>query len=699
MDSRVDIRIAVVGEQNAGKETFSHMLFLENSPKIRLDPLSKLAEMYMEVDIDSPKNFKKIVEENAKHNSIFMQRLEISSIDKLRQDGIDPVIYKHTKKIHDLVSNDDNHMNKHIVLTFYFIGNNYQDFTEEISKSNIIIYMTDTQTSPMASQLFNYLLNIVGVPNNKKYLVPVVNKCDNLDTNGLPFPGTAELKIYNDLSQIINSISTNTNTKEYISQPILISSKYACIYRKVIHLGLNDLSSDDKIFISNTFVVKKNGIIRDIQKNSKKYLKRSGYHCFRNTLSNILTTNYQQMIDDNFDNDINFAKKLFSDGKSFMVNLPMLKTKAKQLKRIFKYNYSNDVINLVKDYLNYVDQNGNISMDMLEILESMFSKKEDVCILIFTIRNKVYTELISRFTEKLYNPNLTEDIFLPSKVHIMFDELYGEYLPKKEKSKLIDYISQLYSTNARKLLENEENFTLLYKSYFCREEYLKILSMFNEIERNVKFETYKACLTQMMLTKLMVAEKCICHNIESDTILTYCQSLKHYLYDQNCKKLEFLFNMLIDICSQMISKVATTSQLQYISENIDTLMNFKCDNIIDLDKFIIKRIKKNEYCSDNVDSDEDSDVEIYEENDNTEFTKDDMAVDDSDDDSEHEVYDFPDETDIETNDKPKKSKSKYENYEADEAKQASDSSNEERYEPKVKKTSRNKNRKVRLVDV
>lgn len=115
MNTRIDIKIAIVGEPNSGKETFAKMLFLDNEPKIRVNPLSTLAEVFWEIDpINFQNSSKKIVEMCKTHNTILMRQSEIKSIQDLRNKNVDPFFYRYTERIRDLINYSNKpHLNKY----------------------------------------------------------------------------------------------------------------------------------------------------------------------------------------------------------------------------------------------------------------------------------------------------------------------------------------------------------------------------------------------------------------------------------------------------------------------------------------------------------------------------------------------------------------------------------------------------------
>lgn len=683
MNNRIEIKIAILGEEGSGKEMFAKMLFLENNSKIRVDPLSKLSEMYLEIDMINFQNTsKKIMEECKQHNNLIMQQNEIKEVANLRNTNIPPLFYKHTQRIRDLIdySKKNNRINKNILLTFYSIGNNFNDFDEEINNANILIYLVDVNKQfDTNSKLFQKISQIIIQSNNKKYLLTVVNKCDTLNQNGEFDPLTNGHKIISSIDQLIqeNMSKENLYQNSFHCAPIAISCKYAHIYRRIQHTELTDISPEAKTFISNMFGIKKENIFKDIEKNHHKYLKRSGYVCFKNILSDILNQNYKSMIDYNFDVQLGKIQQLsetcqddfilsehneeISTNNLFITELQSIREKANRLQKIFKQDYHQVITELLKKILDGVFKSDNPQLSVVDRIKEIYVDNKVIINQIDSIQEQIRLKVVQNIYKKLYATELLElpeeieqneqneqnersdqisefeqingfeeidssyqnnqfeEIFLPSKVHILFDKLYNAYLSREELTKLTSHICELYSTKAKILLKTDSNLELLYRSYFTDDESLKIMSMLNEIMVVRNFDTFKIELIQIMITKLMIAEKIIDRKdyfpkISVEKIITYCKSLRHFLSDNVYKKYDYLFNNISDVCTNIIFKMNSSLQSSYISNNINFILNYKPDKIIVLDKFIIKIIKKTNYnatiATDANDSNQDSDIDI-----------------------------------------------------------------------------------------
>lgn len=641
MNNRIEIKIAVIGDKNSGKETFARMLFLDNQSKIRVEPLSRLGEMYMEIDsLYLKKNSKKTIEECKEHNDLILKQSKINGIENLRKNDIDPFFYKYANRIKGLINtNNSPHINRNILLTFYFIGDNYMEFTKELDMANIYIYLMDIN-SYHDEQIFDHLMNIIKQSKYKKYIIPIINKCDVLDVNGQP---NDENKInYLKLVQLVATKSRDlkyTDGTPVISTALAMSCKFACMFRQIIYDIPYEITADDKNLITEIYTIKKDSMTKDIQRYSEKYLKRCGYTSFRDTFVGILATKYRTMVEDNLNYDL--AKLELSPKISG--NLKLIKNKTKKLTTIFKKNYEPVVIEILKKILQEITKSENPDIASINCIEEIYNDNKTIMQLILDMKSKLYDKIVRNITNKLYGKELSVDIFLPSQVHILFDRLITSYLPKDETNKLALHICELYSTKTREMIELKTypNYLgLLFEVYFSDTESKKIMSMLNEIKVMMNFDIYKIYLIQILLTKLMVAERCAATKIGMDKqvltkIIGYCKCLKYYLSESTNKKYEYLFINISDICTKIILTLDGSLQLDYISENLDTILNFKPDRVIDLDKFIIKMIKKSNYraviADDENDSGEDSDVDIYGQDNKTDFifTKDDLVSSDT----------------------------------------------------------------------
>lgn len=644
MNNRIEIKIAVVGEPGSGKETFCRMLFLDNNPKIRVDPLGNLGEIYMEIDpVNIKNNSKKIVEECKERTEYILKQNDIKDLDKLRNIGYDPFFYKYTNRVRGLVNSHEKsqHININVLVTYYFIGNNYEKFSKELDAANMIIYLVDVNNYNPESRLFGYIINLVKNSKEQKYMMTLVNKCDDINQS-------EEYDVNNSKHQIIAKIEGKIKTtaeqfgiQHLLSPAIPISCKYATIFRQINYGIPAEFSKEDKIFISNLLTVKKERLEKHIFRNNDRYLKRTGFTKFRDNFINVLSGKYKIMLENNLNNELDNLKTMpQEDTKKFVASLSAAKNRAEKLTKILRKDFEKKASDVVTELIHKIIYSPEPNMNLIEELKKFYYDDEEIIKVIDAMKNQMYEKFISSITKKLYSEQLTQDIFIPSKVHKIFDELYSTSLSKNETITLATHICELYGKKARTLMGT--NINLLYETYFDVQECKKIMSMLNEIKSIIKFDDYKLYLIQILITKMMVGQKYVedmhCEEKEiPQNIISYFKSLKYYLSQQKNSNFIHLFGNLRNVCEFVIFNYDKELYLEYIANNIQEMISFEFEGMIEIDKFIIKMIKKINYhaaIKEEIDSDGDSDVDIYnqDETDNTSFhfTKDDLINSDSD---------------------------------------------------------------------
>jgi hypothetical protein len=578
MNNRIEINIVVVSDIATDRKNLAGLLFMENTQRSNDDFLVEPAEVYVELDfLNFPNISKKCQNECQKHNELVMQQ---------KKDCAKPLLFNCTKRIRKLInyeSKTDIIMNKNILLTFYFLGNNYREFDNEFLKANIIIYIAkSTCQFNHKNELFSYVFNVIQNSDKKKYLLPIINNN----------------QIYKKQLSSDFDNKVNENILPFIT-----------------------MSLDHHIEQSN--------IIHQAHEDNEKYLRECGYTTFRNELASILNSHYENMIDDNFKLEIEKIKcTMIENPSNFITGTIIMQNKITKLEKILKKDFQSKIDFLVDDFLNVITVDETFDINSLDKLSPMYKNNTNITSRILYVRKKIQENKIKLITNNFYNDQITRDIFLPSKVHLFFDELCDLELTVDDTKRLAVHICELYGKRARNLLNSNENIQLLYDSYFDDTERLKMLSMLNEVISKIPFGELKTYLIQIMLTKLMIVEKCI---ETKKNMLTYCKSLRHFIAENRQKKYDYLFISINDICTNLIFKVNDLEQLQYLSDNIDAIINFNPGPIIELEKFIFKIIKKNSYrdliARDQYESDDDSDVDTYD-NKSFDFTKDDYDSND-----------------------------------------------------------------------
>lgn len=559
MNNRIEINIAVISNCSSDQSALANLLFGKDTKRTKEDFLTEPVEVYMEIDMSNfPNSSKLCIKECAKHNNLILCQKDICK---------KPIFFNCVKRIPNLINYDlssEPKMNKNILLTFYFLGNNYKNFNDEFAKANIIIYIGNKYT-----ELFSDVSNSAQSSGCKKHFLTIIND--------------------------------NQHSSDHLESSIRVSLPF-------------DYS--------------------DYCVNKDQYLKEDGFVTFKRNLASILNHQYKNMIDENIQLELNkmkaFAK---TDPNCFIIDAEKMKIKITKIEKIFKKSYQSIFDSIIKDFINEI---GDFELEGKYILDKLkYMYKNDAIMSDYILRaNDILREkIICSITNNLYCNEITADTFLPSNVHKYFDKLDDLDLEPDKVKKLSVHICELYTTKAKQLLDSENNIELLYNSYFDETQNMKMLSMLNEVISKIDFTDLKKYFIQIIITKLMIVEKCIRTKnvIESqiiNNIIIYLKSLRYFITENKHKKYNYLFGTINDICTNFIHKIDDQTQLQYLSDNISLIINFVPDSIIKLEKFIIKTIKKNSYrdliAVDQFDSDEDSDIDIYA-NTPFDFSKDDYS--------------------------------------------------------------------------
>lgn len=216
-------------------------------------------------------------------------------------------------------------------------GNNYHEFEKELDNANIIIYLVDA-VNPWKEGMgmLDYLVSLIKKYDDRKYLLTVINKCDNMSLDGTYKNYSSEQKVISSVENILKQTAAKESLEKRILPPLPISSKYANIYRQIAYGLSADVTLEEKTQISSVFAVKKEIIGKDIQRNTDKYFKQCGWLVFRNTLADILNCKYRSMVDYNFLLDVSNLENIPIMDKQLGLYLDAISKKAEKLQKILK---------------------------------------------------------------------------------------------------------------------------------------------------------------------------------------------------------------------------------------------------------------------------------------------------------------------------------------------------------------------------
>ena len=603
MDQRVEIKVCIVGDKSSGKESFSSSLFLSSDPKIRVPPLSLLSEIFFEIDSDCLINAsKKIRAKCLNHNNNILKQIDIN---KLRENSIEPFMFKPVERINWFESNaSEKTLNKNILFTFYSIGSNYEDFIQEISLANIYILIIDqTQEFNPKSPL---LLHIIEhATKSSKALLTLMNKSDLS-----PNPS---------FESNIKEFFSSVQTKEPI--PLIYYSSLAtnqcrkCIFSPNLPV--------DKKFLRTFY--SKNISRADIKKYPTKYLKATGFIDFRNALFSILSKKFiQNSLVENFQQEISEIMNSHMSISSLIDSIIQTKNKIQKINKILKNSHalpSHD-IELLKICLEQISLSDSFDLTHLDRLKEIFYLDDQIISKIDLTHDIIYARMANVITQELYT-DLTESNTLPSKVTIIFDELYSTFKSRKTNldksdsimSGLSSYIGTLYSVGLREYKDPE----LIFLIYF---DPIESSDMINMLEHSKKFfngKNFSMCLIQILFTKLIFMAKMFESNqLPLEKLILYNQQLRFLLEkfrtNNRNKKFRFkkFYQTISDISYRSCQKINKPQSLEFteLSANFQIILDKQStlDSFVILDKYILNNFDGEYSSEENAESDSETDI-------------------------------------------------------------------------------------------
>jgi len=568
MDQRIDIKIAIVGECGSGKETFRQMMH----PGSKLQNPGNLCLSYLELDHKSfPKISHTVVATCKDHNK------RISELDfdlaRIKAANLNPNIYSCIVRTMG-ISDGKNVCNRHVFLTFHHIGNNYLDFSDELEAANIIIYLTNPHLLPQHSPLLSHIMHIIKCSKYKKYLIGLINKCDNLDVDG-------------NVPKSESSILDHLHGFHHVCH---VSCKNIGILRKYIYNFSQHMDPHDLDYISSSMKIQKDIFLDTFNHNKKACFARCGYNTFQTCLINIIRENYRQIIDDDFMLSIDITERMFNTDH-FISNIEILKRKAYYLETVFKINYIIHVNGLIQKYLSC----GHPQVENLMMLDKMFDSHNTIKKQIEETKvNIIQTDILQEFDESVYSP---------CKIHDAFDRIIENNMNKDDVKKIAIHVCEMYSTKTIELLQCPDKIEMVFNTFFMEDESQKMLSMFTVIRDIIPFETYKMYLIKILLAKLMmvtliIETDCVTFPNGKNIIISYCKALYNYLCIRPIKKYGYLFNSIMNMCMKISLRFTSMSQqVAYFFENVEQFVEPDIDELVKLDKFVIQMITKVNYHS------------------------------------------------------------------------------------------------------
>lgn len=313
MQSRIEIKIGIIGEKSAGKSTFLQMLMpsitIEKSD--RSDRSDMYITGYFEAEPKLSKGYAEVNEFVQKQKDFLNNILPNKNVDEMIDDeninNADAVIREirlngtpiKAVKV-DRANNSDGFSMRlleksligNILLTFYDFGNSYGLFEKELRQMNLIYYIVDGIASYGKSDLIKYLYDIVSLnaTDGKHTIVqPVINKVSN------DFANTGHIDA---IKKIIKD-NTNGDHAVLFNDPITLDSLKAVYAIR----SLTDHAYDQAVRESNYNNFRKHFIFT-MDRYYKQFLLENLHERFNNEIEDL------GYINENTTHVISYADKI-----------------------------------------------------------------------------------------------------------------------------------------------------------------------------------------------------------------------------------------------------------------------------------------------------------------------------------------------------------------------------------------------------
>lgn len=599
MESRTDIKIVILGEKNSGRQTLIRTLFLSDHTMIKSLPLSLISNVYFEIDEADAYRLDLILECKLQKKKI-LSLDKIGDLEELRNNDILPLLYKHVLPVKGLINCD---VNPFIRLTYYFIGNNFRDYSKEINNANILIYITDiNQKINGGSELLNYIFDICK-DNSNKHLIVLANK-DEFSINRKFF-----IREFNEFAE-------KKEINNYKCIPISI--KYSQLIRFIDQNHDCTLDETDKKYFVQLLNKKEISKIKKstIFDNQKYLLEACGYRHFESNLSNIISENYKKMLNYNFTlliSEIPIRFKTLINSKKSVINtyLSRIKNLAKKLDENKLNGTDSNLNNLIMAIRDFIANFSLINPDIgtqKNILSTIFSVfndkkiKKQIRNLEYMISNKYINQLLD-----IINNSTSFESFMPTTIYPIINDIIKYKHNPSDVIKIRNIMCMLCDIYGnffrKKICVSADNLYKYINYYFSNEQVSKLIIILKNIKSYIPSDEFEYYLLNILFAKLKIMETYIYtdgdpYNLVTDSklmFIDYCDSLRHYLSKITTEKYYYLFNRIGSICEIYSRILGYKLTIDFIADNIEQYISIKENKIIDLETFIITTLSSDEY--------------------------------------------------------------------------------------------------------
>ena len=594
-DNNHIIRIVVVGAVSTGKSTLINSIFTNKYSDTKIKRTTMIPQVYLEtdeeinlVDANIINSRNTTINENILNNVVPLTKENCVEMTHLVPQIKDILELPNNVflEIYDLPGLDDSQQE---AIYFDYLKDNFEKFDLVIFNIDI----NEALNTSGSTRILNEIITNVENSKHKKYLLVIVNKCDNMNidnNNELELDDEEQQEMY---EQIINTLETKIKfTKDKLEMKITkISALDSYIYRMLYKnpdveldakdldkFGINELGKtkwkkmtceEKRLFIKNT-----------INDNYIDNLNTSGFNNFKYNLNTLLSYKNQYCL--HYDRIITEIKNLNIYTMKYNITEIDIKDNSHIIEIINIINtYYKKYVKLNSIYHNKLIFNSNIiKTELYKILDIIIAKYFNRCVLFL---NTCYDSII-----RMCNIETIKDMF-----DLVNKELYEYKIYKIVEKKICD-LSRLMNIKIISLLNNSYNgnITKLYFTQYYLGDFSIIQNLVSRYYENLHYcenddsdyiNTSESELFETIFNNIILSTPKILKNTNNEDNLPVYSLIKHLSTLTNIKHpiiKEFYQKWL---CKKYIDsevEKVSISNMKYIHSNTLQIN----DNIFKIDR-------------------------------------------------------------------------------------------------------------------
>jgi len=510
------IRIVVVGAVSTGKSTLINSIFTNKYSDTKIKRTTMIPQVYLEtdeeinlVDANIINSRNTTINENILNNVVPLTKENCVEMTHLVPQIKDILELPNNVflEIYDLPGLDDSQQE---AIYFDYLKDNFEKFDLVIFNIDI----NEALNTSGSTRILNEIITNVENSKHKKYLLVVVNKCDNMNidnNNQLELDDEEQQEMY---EQIINTLEKKIKfTQDKLEMKITkISALDSYIYRMLyknpdVELDAKDL---DKFGINELGKTKwkkmnceeKRLFIKDtINDNYIDNLNTSGFNNFKYNLNTLLSYGNQYYL--HYDRLITEIKNL--NMEEIDIDIPIYDNEIIIYDTIIETvdiinTFYKKYIKLTNIYKITVKTDGIINKELFKKLQYLIIKchlclqfnlekisKETPFILQDILEDNVLVEGIENIL-KIFDSDIINDLFIIKCNNITLKDVYANQL--FDLHALIDELCRLLNKEIINKLVCEENINNLYLVNYYIGPFNSIKELIKHFYTNVKYYIY-----------------------------------------------------------------------------------------------------------------------------------------------------------------------------------------------------------------